>query len=371
MKERVARLLPVFLSAALVLCAAVCGAQPNDSATSAAFEDAVQRYGGRPKPELPESARRFKVQAEVAIRNKDFEDAVRSYGEALKLAPWWSEGYYNRAIILGELGRHGEAVDEMQRFLRLEPASPLARTAQDRIYQWDYLKNRAAAAEAQARQRQAEARDRERAEAERRIARLQPFIGNWEESWPGSSGQDAFVVRESGNALSIQILGRTSTASNVRVEDGALKFNQDLSNGNAIRYELTPAGGAQLRGRAQNPNGSMQQGIVWRRVEGQPHFSSASGCFIATAAYGSYLDPHVAALRQFRDSHLLSNAPGRALVAFYYEHSPALAEQIAKHELLRGATRAALTPIVYMIVRPLESLLLVLALALLLVRRRP
>lgn len=31
-------------------------------------------------------------------------------------------------------------------------------------------------------------------------------------------------------------------------------------------------------------------------------------------AYSSYLDPHVQALREFRDKRLMTNAPGRAFV---------------------------------------------------------
>ena len=70
------------------------------------------------------------------------------------------------------------------------------------------------------------------------------------------------------------------------------------------------------------------------------------GCFIATAAYGSYLDPHVMVLRSFRDRILLSNRPGTAFVRFYYANSPAIAAVIADSSLLKGVVRALLLPLV-------------------------
>jgi hypothetical protein len=75
-------------------------------------------------------------------------------------------------------------------------------------------------------------------------------------------------------------------------------------------------------------------------------------CFIATAAYGSSLEPHVAALRAFRDTYLLTNKAGRSFVDFYYRYSPPLAKLIARHPGLRTVTRWALTPVVYGVMHP-------------------
>ncbi len=96
----------------------------------------------------------------------------------------------------------------------------------------------------------------------------------------------------------------------------------------------------------------------------------SGGCFIATAAYGSYLEPQVVTLRQFRDRWLLTNAPGNAFVRWYYHVSPPIAAYIAQRDWARLLTRGALTPVVYTIKYPAPAGLLWLGLLLLPFRRR-
>lgn len=85
------------------------------------------------------------------------------------------------------------------------------------------------------------------------------------------------------------------------------------------------------------------------------------GCFIATAAYGSYLDPHVQVLRTFRDEYLLPTSWGRVLVDEYYRYSPPIADFVDKHALARFAVRTALAPIVFILIYPAAILFLVFA----------
>lgn len=78
----------------------------------------------------------------------------------------------------------------------------------------------------------------------------------------------------------------------------------------------------------------------------KPIDSSGGGCFIATAAYGSYWEPHVITLRQFRDNYLLTNKLGNQLVNTYYKYSPQIANYIAEHDSLRSVARGGLAPLV-------------------------
>jgi hypothetical protein len=70
------------------------------------------------------------------------------------------------------------------------------------------------------------------------------------------------------------------------------------------------------------------------------------GCFIATAAYGSYTASEVQALRLFRDRYLVTNKPGRAFVRWYYTYGPIGAQFLNEHPGWKPVARIALIPAV-------------------------
>jgi len=87
------------------------------------------------------------------------------------------------------------------------------------------------------------------------------------------------------------------------------------------------------------------QSIIPEVIVAYPNLKN-EGCFIATAAFGFYSAPQVQVLRDFRDRYLLTNAPGRAFVAWYYHYGPQGAHFLNQHPIFKPVVRLALLPLI-------------------------
>ena len=87
-----------------------------------------------------------------------------------------------------------------------------------------------------------------------------------------------------------------------------------------------------------------------------------SGCFIATAAYGSLMEPHVRILRAFRDRFLTTSVTGKGFLNLYYRYSPPIANFIKQHDSARFMVRWSLLPFIgvswlYLFIGPISATL--------------
>lgn len=83
---------------------------------------------------------------------------------------------------------------------------------------------------------------------------------------------------------------------------------------------------------------------------GPPTAPSKSGCFVVTALSGGPGTADVRVCRDFRDHVLAPSLLGRALIGYYYEIGPKLAEFFVSRPLVRSLTRLiVLKPVVWII----------------------
>lgn len=81
-------------------------------------------------------------------------------------------------------------------------------------------------------------------------------------------------------------------------------------------------------------------------------------CIISNIVGGTWLQPKLKRLREFRDKYLLPYKFGQHFVAWYYEVSPVLTDSVAQHTLLRMLAMALLTPLIYSIEYPVAAMFL-------------
>jgi hypothetical protein len=81
----------------------------------------------------------------------------------------------------------------------------------------------------------------------------------------------------------------------------------------------------------------------------KPEEQSGGGCLIATAAFGSEMEPQVQFLRELRDNTVLQTQAGISFItafnSFYYSFSPAVADYERENPIFKEAVKLALTPL--------------------------
>ena len=230
------------------------------------------------------------------------------------------------------------------------------------------------------------------------VLTLSPGFGQIRADWSEVSGANSYIVHwgmnstdenrvETGDATTYLISG-LENGTTYRVEVSARKQSRyylavsavstskiDNPDNEEIESALSGEVEVAMGDPMESPRSNTESGIP-EEVVPYPSLPDQgdSRCFIATSAYGSANAADVMTLRHFRDTYLLPYAAGRAFVATYYRHSPALADWLDRHPGLKPAVRLALKPVVWLAISlpyasPLRLGLLLLPPGLLLVYR--
>lgn len=87
-----------------------------------------------------EEQRKYVVQANALNRLKDYYGAIGLYLKAIDVDPVSYPGaYFNLALLNAQLRRYNAAVSYMKQYLLLVPDAKDARSAQDKIYEWEIM----------------------------------------------------------------------------------------------------------------------------------------------------------------------------------------------------------------------------------------
>ena len=95
----------------------------------------VVACGGAGTNELPEldSAEEYFELGKEFDKEQDYYDAIAAYSEAIELDPDFAQAYRNRGFSYYRLRKGEEAIKDYERFIELEPDSPVRQSLEDAI----------------------------------------------------------------------------------------------------------------------------------------------------------------------------------------------------------------------------------------------
>ncbi len=109
---------------------------PSDSALREKTINLAQKL--KPAPAMPEEARRHFVKAVTLQKDakspEDYDLPIQEYRQALLLAPWWSDAYFDLASALELKQQYPEAIQNLKFSILANPEGSEARAAQDKVY---------------------------------------------------------------------------------------------------------------------------------------------------------------------------------------------------------------------------------------------
>lgn len=107
----------------------------------ARFESLAAQYRALTiKPPVSEEQRRYIVQANALAEQKQYEKAHEKYLKVIKLDPTsYPAAYFNMALLAIQEHDPRTAIFRMKQYLLLVPDAQDARSAQDKIYEWELM----------------------------------------------------------------------------------------------------------------------------------------------------------------------------------------------------------------------------------------
>ena len=167
----------------------------------------------KPAPAIPEEARRHFVKAVTLQKEakdiKGYEPAIAAYNQALLIAPWWPEAYFNLSVALESSGRFDEATSSLKLYIATGPNTADTRAAQDKIYALEAKK-----------------------ESAQKIAKAEQAKPDFSGRWGNDHSNRYEFTPGEGGAVSVRVIlwNGTSLTGRGRVEGRTMKGTWDQTN---------------------------------------------------------------------------------------------------------------------------------------------